>query len=91
MPNRKTQRKNRRNGLTARVWAVPRGLVGAAGAMTRNASRMVGNVGKTVANGVVKIGNNAAHGVNGGIKGLVKGRKSRKNRSNRNRNRNNRH
>jgi hypothetical protein len=44
--------------------------------MTRNATRTAGNVGKRVANGVVEIGDNAARGVNGGINGLIKGRKS---------------
>jgi hypothetical protein len=58
--------------------------------MTRNATRTAGNVGKRVANGVVEIGDNAARGVNGGINGLIKGRKSRKNRSNRNRSNRNR-
>jgi len=81
---RKSTRSNRRNGILAKLWAIPGGILSATGNSAKIVGHSVGNIARKTVKTVKNVGNSYVKKTNNAISKIVRRRNSRKNRTRKN-------
>ena len=82
---RKSTRSNRRNGMLARLWSIPGGILSATGNSAKIVGRSVGNIAQKTVKTVKNVGNSYVKKTNNAVSKIISRRKgkTRRNKSRR--------
>ena len=82
---RKSTRSNRRNGILARLWAIPGGILSATGNSAKIVGRSVGSIAQKTVKTVKNVGNSYVKKTNNAISKVIS--RTRKSKTRRNKTR----